>query len=135
MKDPVIRDRVKKVLFYTVSNTSSIVQYGGGGALEGSQDVVRAFSDELSARRDLFYKGVADAAAGVLSGRPPAGAFYAFLKIDPNWRSPMPDAPESASWAITEYLIKRGRSGCVPGVDFGASGEGYVRFCLRGSAS
>jgi aspartate aminotransferase len=130
VKDPVIRDRVKKVLFYTVSNTTSLVQYGGVGALEGSQDVVRAFCDELAARRDLFYTGIEDVAAGVLSGRPPVGAFYAFLKIDPSWRSPLPDASESQSWAMTEYLIKKGRIGCVPGVDFGASGEGYVRFCF-----
>ena len=32
--------------------------------------------------------------------------------------------------AMVEYLIKNGRIGCVPGVDFGANGEGYVRFCF-----
>ena len=31
---------------------------------------------------------------------------------------------------MTEFLIKQGRIGCVPGVDFGAHGEGYVRFCF-----
>jgi aspartate/methionine/tyrosine aminotransferase len=31
---------------------------------------------------------------------------------------------------MTEYLIKRGRIGCVPGVDFGRVGEGYLRFCF-----
>ena len=31
---------------------------------------------------------------------------------------------------MAEFLIKRGRIGCVPGVDFGAHGEGYVRFCF-----
>ena len=36
----------------------------------------------------------------------------------------------SISWALTEYLISRGRIGCVPGVDFGANGEGYIRFCF-----
>ena len=43
---------------------------------------------------------------------------------------------------MTEHLIKNGRIGCVPGVDFGANGEGYVRFCfarerkeLRGASS
>jgi len=121
---------VRKILFYTVSNTSSLVQYGGVGALEGSQDVVAEFRKELAARRELFYDGVAAAAQGVLTGTPPAGAFYAFLKIDPAWRSPLPDAPASSSWAMAEFLIKRGRIGCVPGVDFGANGEGYVRFCF-----
>jgi len=66
----------------------------------------------------------------VFSGQPPAGAFYAFLKIDPSWRSPLADAPASPSWAMTEFLIKRGRIGCIPGVDFGQRGEGFVRFCF-----
>ena len=128
--DPVIRDRVRKMLFYTVSNTSSLVQYGAVGALSGSQDVVEAFRTELAARRDLFYKGIEDAACGALKGEPPAGAFYAFLKIDPKWKSPLPDAPTSRSWAMTEFLIKRGRIGCIPGVDFGSVGENHVRFCF-----
>jgi len=66
----------------------------------------------------------------VLCGQPPAGAFYAFLKIDPAWKSPMPNAPASPSWAMTEFLIKRGRIGCIPGVDFGSVGENFVRFCF-----
>src|SRR6185295_2057507 len=106
--DAVMRDRIKKMSFYTVSNTSSLIQYAGVGALEGSQDFVEGFRTELDARRHLFYDGIRDAAGGVLSGTPPAGAFYAFLKIDPAWRSPLADAPKSQSWAMTEFLIKRG---------------------------
>ena len=128
--DPTIRDRIRKILFYTVSNTSSLTQYGAVGALSGSQDVVEAFREELAVRRDLFYKGIRDAAAGALSGEPPAGAFYAMLKLDPKWKSPMADAPKSRSWAMTEFLIKKGRIGCVPGVDFGSVGENHVRFCF-----
>jgi aspartate aminotransferase len=121
---------MKKVLFYTASNVTSIVQYGGIGALEGSQAPVEAFRRELQARRDLFYDGIRRRAAGVLSGTPPAGAFYAFLRIDPAWRPSEGSDASSRSWAMTEYLISRGRIGCVPGVDFGANGEGYVRFCF-----
>jgi aspartate aminotransferase len=130
VRDPKVRERVRKVLFYTVSNTSSLIQYGGLGAMLGSQEVVAEFQRELAARRDLFYNGIKQAAHGVLSGDPPSGAFYAFMRIDPDWRSPLPDASPSLSWAITEFLIKRGRIGCVPGVDFGPHGEGYVRFCF-----
>ena len=130
VRDQKIRDRVRKMLFYTVSNTSSLIQYGGVGALTGSQQVIEDFRVELAARRELFYRGIQHAADGVFSGVPPAGAFYAFLKIDPAWRSPLPNAPASQSWAMTEFLIKRGRIGCVPGVDFGRVGEGYVRFCF-----
>ena len=127
-RDAALRERMKKVLFYTASNVSSVVQYGGVGALEGSQDNIVAFRRELQARRDLFYAGVREHAASVFSGAPPKGAFYAFLRIDPSWR---PDTPApSISWAMAEYLIAKGRIGCVPGVDFGTNGEGYVRFCF-----
>lgn len=129
IKDSVIRDRAKKVLFYTASNVASVVQFGGIGALEGSQECVEAFRVELQARRDLFYRGVADLGSGIFTGAPPAGAFYAFLKIDPGWTEGSRDTP-SLSWRMTEYLIRNGRIGSVPGADFGANGEGYVRFCF-----
>lgn len=129
-KDPQLRDRMKKVLFYTASNVTSVVQYGGIGALEGSQDCVREFRTELQARRDLFYEGVRANAGGVLSGEPPKGAFYAFLRIDPSWAARNATDAPSASWALAEFLIARGRIGCVPGVDFGPTGEGYIRFCF-----
>jgi aspartate/methionine/tyrosine aminotransferase len=128
-KDAPLRERMKKALFYTASNVSSVVQFGGVGALEGSQDAVAEFRRELQARRDLFYEGIRATAGTVFSGAPPRGAFYAFLRIDPAWVAPA-GAQASLSWSMTEYLISRGRIGCVPGVDFGATGEGYLRFCF-----
>ena len=106
------------------------MQYGGVGALEGSQSNIALFRQELEARRNLFYEGIKTNGAGVFSGAPPRGAFYAFLRIDPAWRPEQPTESGSQSWAMTEFLISRGRIGCVPGVDFGANGEGYVRFCF-----
>jgi len=129
-KDPVLRDRMKKALFYTASNVASVVQFGGIGALEGPQDCVAAFRDELKARRDLFYDGIAAKAPHVFSGAQPKGAFYAFLRMKPEWQPPSESRHESRSWAMAEHLIARGRIGCVPGADFGANGEGYVRFCF-----
>jgi len=129
-RDAQLRDRMKKVLFYTASNIASVVQYGGIGALEGSRECITAFRDELERRRDLFYAGIREHGAGVLSGEPPRGAFYAFLRIDPSWKPEQPSATGSISWSMTEFMIARGRIGCVPGVDFGAQGEGYIRFCF-----
>jgi aspartate/methionine/tyrosine aminotransferase len=126
---PVIRERAKKLLFYTASNVASIVQFGGIGALEGPQGCVEEFRTELRARRDLFYAGIRDLGGDVLSGEPPAGAFYAFLRINPGWAGGSP-ATASISWRMTEHLIEAGRIGSVPGVDFGARGEGYVRCCF-----
>src|SRR5688572_7085130 len=65
-KDPALRDRMKKVLFYTASNIASVVQFGGIGALEGSQDSIRQFKQELQARRDFFYAGIKESAGHVL---------------------------------------------------------------------
>jgi aspartate/methionine/tyrosine aminotransferase len=129
-QDAKLRERMKKVLFYSASNVASIVQFGGIGALEGPQDSVDAFRQELEARRDFFYAGLRDAAPHVFSGEPPRGAFYAFLRIDPDWKAPSEITATSQSWAMTEFLISKGRIGCVPGVDFGRNGEGYMRFCF-----
>jgi aspartate/methionine/tyrosine aminotransferase len=129
-KDAKLRDRMKKALFYTASNVASVVQYGGIGALEGSQSTVTAFRDELKARRDLFYSGLREVAGTIFSGEPPKGAFYAFVRINPAWKPAPGPRGASLSWGMTEYLISEGRIGCVPGADFGANGEGYLRFCF-----
>ena len=84
----------------------------------------------MQARRDLFYAGIREAAGHAFAGEPPAGAFYAFLRIDSSWVPPAAATSSSRSWAMAEFLIGQGRIGCVPGVDFGPTGEGYVRFCF-----
>ncbi len=129
-RDGRVQERMRKVLLYTTSNVSSVVQYAGVGALEGSQASTEVFRRELQARRDLFYRGLAEAAGSILSGRPPKGAFYAFLRIDPSWRDPSGGDQASRSWAMAEYLIRRARVGCIPGVDFGSRGEDHLRFCF-----
>jgi aspartate aminotransferase len=130
VKDPVIRERAIKVVAYTTSNVNSVVQYGGIGALEGPQNYVAEFREELKARRDLFYNGLAEAAPDVFSGTPPDGAFYAFVRINPAFAKEAGITGPSLSWAMAEHLIKHGRIGCVPGADFGPSGEGYIRFAI-----
>jgi aspartate/methionine/tyrosine aminotransferase len=138
VKDETIRNRAKTVVAYTTGNVSSIVQYGGIGALEGSRACVDEFVTELDARRTLFYDGLKEL-GGIFSGEPPRAAFYAFVKIDPAWKSSpeftqsgkaLAGHGESLSWRMAEHLITNGRIGCVPGEDFGAQGEGYIRFCF-----
>jgi aspartate aminotransferase len=130
ISDKTIRSRAAKVTLYTASNVCSIAQYGGIGALEGPQDCIEEFRTELKSRRDFFYDGLRDVARGVLSGNPPEGAFYAFVKINPDWaRDRGLDQSGSVSWAVAEHIIKHGRVGCVPGLDFGPASEGYLRFC------
>lgn len=130
LKDATLRARAIKVVAYTTSNVNSVVQYGGIGALEGSQDCIREFREELKARRDLFYGALPESSGGILTGAPPDGAFYAFVKIDPEWGRQARATAPSLSWAFAEHLIKHARIGCVPGADFGPSGEGYLRLAI-----
>ena len=131
IKDAAIRDRAKKVLFYTASNVASVVQFGGIGALEGPQDCI-----------EDVPRGAARAARPVLSAASRAGrrhllgqaAGRGVLRVPAHRSATGRDGRRqrrrSLSWRMVEYLIKHGRIGCVPGVDFGANGEGYVRFCF-----
>src|SRR4029078_4881172 len=73
IRDAAIRDRAKKLLFYTASNVASVVQFGGIGALEGSQDCIETFRRELRARRDLFYRGIRELAGASFAGATRAG--------------------------------------------------------------
>jgi aspartate aminotransferase len=130
VRDETLRSRALKVVAYTTSNVSSVVQYGGIGALEGSQDYIQSFRDELRARRDLFYAGLAESASGAFMGSPPDGAFYAFVRVNADFARAAGIGGPSLSWAMAEHLIKHGRIGCVPGADFGPSGEGYIRFAI-----
>jgi aspartate aminotransferase len=134
IRDSTVRDRAKKALFYTTGNVNSVVQYGAIGALEAPQEHLAAFRIELQARRDLFYAGLAEIPGAVFTGDRPSGAFYAFPRINPD-ALPKDAVHASLSWAMTQYLIEKGRIGSVPGVDFGARGEGYLRFCLARSRS
>ncbi len=130
VRDEALRARILKLISLTASNVSSIIQYGGLGALEADQSWVAANRTELQARRDRFYAGVADLGS-TLTGSPPAGGFFAFLRIDPNWEPANGLATgQSQSWAMSEHLIAHARVGTIPGVDFGGVGEGYIRCCF-----
>ena len=89
VRDAAVRDRMKKVLFYTASNVTSIVQYGAIGALEGSQECIAAFRTELQARRDLFFEGIKQHAGGVLSGAPPKERSTPFSRSIRHGRRPL----------------------------------------------
>ena len=130
VKNPELRARVLKLISLTVSNVSSVIQHGGLGALEADQHWIATNRAALEARRDRFYAGLATL-RDTLTGSPPAGAFFAFLRIDPAWEPPGGLVPgRSQSWAMAEHLIRQARVGSIPGVDFGALGEGYIRCCF-----
>ena len=131
-RDPKLRERMKKALFYTASNVASVVQYGGIGALEGLAGLHRGFP-RRSFRRGAISSTRASRTrrGGVLQRRAAEGRVLC-VPADRSGvdAAPQPTRRASISWAMAEHLISRGRIGCVPGADFGANGEGYIRFCF-----
>ena len=79
----------------------------------------------------MFYKGLQEAAPGHVLGHAAGRRVLRVREDQPRGREERRHQPAatSLSWAMAEYLIKNARIGCVPGVDFGANSEGYIRFC------
>ena len=68
--DEALRDRLRKLLFFTTSNVSSVVQYGGIGGLEASQDVIERYPRRArGAARSVLRRGRARSAASSPEGR------------------------------------------------------------------
>ena len=126
--DDHLLDRVRKLLRLTTNGVPSITQWGGLAALTGPQDSTRQMMAELEQRRSIFFDGLKSIKA--FDAFEPQGAFYVWSKISDAW--PGYNGAKD-SWAMTNYLIDQAGIGTSPGVAFGKSGEGYVRFAFTES--
>lgn len=113
---------VTRLMTNSNSCTSSFSQRAAVAALTGPQEPVDAMMAQFRRRRDVFVEG--------LNGIPglrcamPGGAFYAFPNTTQVSRS---------SKELADYLLQTGGVACLAGVDFGAYGEGYIRFSYANS--
>ena len=121
----LIIDRCRKLLRLTTNGVPSITQWGGLAALTGPQDAVKEMMQELEVRRNLFFAGLQTIKA--FESFKPGGAFYVWAKISSDWPGYQ---GQRDSWAMTNYLIDQVGVGTSPGLAFGPSGEGYVRFAF-----
>ncbi|MFZ5631818.1 MAG: LL-diaminopimelate aminotransferase [Bacillota bacterium] len=108
--------RVKSNIDYGVFY---VVQDAGIAALEGPQDSVEENARAYQRRRDLLVDGLA-AAAGWHMPKPKASMFV--------W-APLPPGYTSSTRFSLELLDRAGVL-VIPGIAFGARGEGYVRIAL-----
>jgi len=67
-------------------------------------------------RRDLLIGGLCEVGLGC---EPPAGAFYAFPNVEKISKS---------SRTAAQILLEKAHIATIPGVVFGAQGEGHLRF-------
>jgi aspartate aminotransferase len=123
--DDLLCDRFRKLLRLTTNGVPSITQWGGIAALTGPQDTTRQMMAELAQRRDIFFNGIQT--IKVFDAFKPQGAFYVWARISDKWSG---HKGGKDSWAMTNYLIDQAGIGTSPGIAFGPSGEGYVRFAF-----
>ncbi len=111
---------VEKLVTLTVnafSCTPEFVQRAGLAALTGSRDDLREMTRTFKKRRDTIVSGL-NTIPG-FSCKTPQGAFYAWPNITETGMT---------SQEMATLLLNDAGVACLPGTDFGASGEGFLRF-------
>jgi len=113
---------VTRLMTNSNSCTSSFSQRAALAALTGPQEPVDAMMAEFRRRRDVFIEGLNNIPG--LHCAMPGGAFYAFPNIT---------EVSQSSKELADYLLQTGGVAALAGVDFGAYGEGYLRFSYANS--
>lgn len=103
----------------SVSCAATFTMHACVAALNGPQDAVAQMCDAYQARRDYMVTAL-NAIAGV-ECRSIEGAFYLFVRF-PN--------SEKNSLELADALLDLAGIAGTPGIAFGQSGEGYVRFSI-----
>jgi len=114
--------QMTKLQEHYVSCVNAIAQKGALAALRGSQRCVAEMLAEYTRRRNLLIDGLNE--TGVMTCREPAGTFYAFPNITKTGYD---------SKTIAQKLLTEAKVVTVPGVAFGKSGEGHLRFSFATS--
>lgn len=117
-----VADKITKIQLNTVSCPVSFVQKAGIAALKGPRDEIEMMVREYEERRDLLYREI-NRIPG-FSMIKPAATFYAF----PNVKKLGVKSKELATMLLEEAGVA-----LLPGTDFGAPGEGYLRLSFATS--
>jgi aspartate aminotransferase len=107
---------LKKLVLYSINGVSTPSQWAALDALSTPQSFLECRRNEYRSRRDLLVSGLN--ALG-LECEVPQGAFYAFPRVNAIHK----DSRKAAS-----ILLEKAHVATIPGVVFGAQGEGHVRF-------
>lgn len=107
---------LRKLVLYSTNGVSTASQWAALEALSLPESHLTARRDEHRRRRDLMVDGLNEIG---LECAKPVGAFYAF----PSVRKINKDSRKAAALLLDKALVST-----VPGVVFGAQGEGHVRF-------
>jgi aminotransferase len=111
---------ILKVHDASVVSAPRISQIAALAALQGPQDCVQYFRDELARRRELMCSRL-DRLSSLFEYYKPEGSYYIFPRI----KLPGVDALEFAVKLLNEAKVVT-----VPGDAFGPSGKQHLRFCF-----
>jgi len=106
--------------FFICAN--SITQLAGAVALTDANRETQAMRDTYNERRIFMIRRLKEMGLSILVE--PTGAFYVFV----NFRHISTD-----SYALAFDILEKAHIGVTPGIDFGANGEGYLRFSYANS--
>jgi aspartate/methionine/tyrosine aminotransferase len=118
-----LADKVALLTMHAVGCTAGFTQVAGVTALEQCRDAVNAQRAIYQERRDRIVQGL-NSLPGI-SCQNPSGAFYAF----PNVRG-----LGLSSADLAHRLLHEAGVACLSGTDFGAQGEGFLRFSYAASS-
>ena len=112
--------RIKSYLDYGMPQA---IQIGAIVALRGPQDVVARNGEEYRLRRDALCEGLGQPGEGAWKIEKPLGTMFVWARL--------PEALRSlGSLEFSKQLLREAHVAVSPGIGFGESGEGYVRFAL-----
>ncbi|MDZ7666031.1 MAG: pyridoxal phosphate-dependent aminotransferase [Desulfotignum sp.] len=106
--------------FFICAN--SLTQLAGVAALEEACEDTRQMREVYNRRRLYMLQRLDD--MGLAVKVPPTGAFYIFVNVK---------HISTDSYALAFDILEKAHIGVTPGIDFGANGEGYLRFSYANS--
>ncbi|PIE62040.1 MAG: aspartate aminotransferase [Desulfobacterales bacterium] len=106
--------------FFICAN--SVVQLAGAAALADADKEIKLMRDTYNTRRLFVVKRLKEMGLGITVE--PTGAFYVFA----NAKHISMD-----SYQLAFDILEKAHIGVTPGIDFGANGEGYLRFSYANS--
>ena len=107
---------LRKLVLYSTNGVSTPTQWAALEAMATPESAIAARREDYNQRRDLLVKGLNELG---LDCELPAGAFYAF----PSVRKINKD-----SRRVATQFLEQAHVATIPGVVFGAQGEGHLRF-------
>jgi aspartate aminotransferase len=113
---PPFMEFLRKLVLNSVNGVSTPTQYAALAAITHDAHFFDSIREEYRRRRDLLVHAFREAGFDCLT---PPGAFYTF----PDVRKRL----GNDSWQAMETLLERTSIASVPGIVFGAEGEGHLR--------